>query len=58
MAQVNEIVDGIYRICSLPAGQYPVGFNQFLIDDEHPTLSLDRLTPDQGYFPSSQLAAA
>ena len=39
MAQVNEIVDGIYRICSLPAGQTsPVSFNQFLIDDERPTL--------------------
>jgi flavorubredoxin len=39
MAQVTEIVDGIYRICSLRAGQSaPVGFNQFLIDDEHPTL--------------------
>jgi flavorubredoxin len=38
MAQVDEIVDGIYRICSLPPGQYPVGFNQFLIDDELPTL--------------------
>jgi flavorubredoxin len=39
MAQVTEIVDGIYRICSLRAGQSAlVGFNQFLIDDEHPTL--------------------
>jgi hypothetical protein len=38
MAQVTEIVDGIYRICSLRAGQSaPVGFNQFLIDDEYPT---------------------
>src|SRR5262249_50466965 len=38
MSQVTEIVDGIYRLCSLPAGKYPVGFNQFLIDDEQPTL--------------------
>jgi flavorubredoxin len=39
MAEITEIVDGIYRICSLRAGQSaPVGFNQFLIDDEHPTL--------------------
>jgi flavorubredoxin len=38
MTQVDEIVDGIYRICTVPAGQYPVGFNQFLIDDELPTL--------------------
>jgi flavorubredoxin len=39
MAQVTEIVDGIYRICSLRAGQSaPVGFSQFLIDDEQPTL--------------------
>ena len=38
MAQVDEIVKGVYRICSLPPGQYPVGFNQFLIDDEQPTL--------------------
>jgi hypothetical protein len=36
MAQVDEIVDGIYRTCSLPAGQYPVGFNQFLTDDQEP----------------------
>jgi flavorubredoxin len=38
MAQVTQIVDGIYRLCSLPPGKYPVGFNQFLIDDERPTL--------------------
>jgi flavorubredoxin len=38
MAQVDEIVKGVYRICSLPPGEYPVGFNQFLIDDEKPTL--------------------
>jgi flavorubredoxin len=38
MAEVAEIVKGIYRICSLPAGQYRIGFNQFLIDDERPAL--------------------
>lgn len=38
MAQVTEIVDGIYRLCSLPPGQFPVGFNQFLINDDRPTL--------------------
>ena len=39
MPEITEMVDGIYRICSLRAGQSaPVGFNQFLIDDEPPTL--------------------
>lgn len=38
MPQVDEIVNGVYRICSLPPGQYPIGFNQFLLDDEQPTL--------------------
>jgi flavorubredoxin len=38
MTQVDQIGNGIYRICSLPPGQYPIGFNQFLIDDERPTL--------------------
>jgi flavorubredoxin len=38
-AQVTEIVDGIYRICSLRAGPAaPVSFNQFLINDERPAL--------------------
>jgi flavorubredoxin len=37
MAQVIEIVDGIYRICQ-PPQNYPIGFNQFLIDDERPAL--------------------
>jgi flavorubredoxin len=39
MARVDEIVDGIYRICTpveLPG--YTFQFNQFLIDDERPTL--------------------
>jgi flavorubredoxin len=38
MAQVTEIVDGIYRICSLPGGPAALSFNQFLINDERPTL--------------------
>jgi flavorubredoxin len=37
MAQVTEIVDGIYRI-GHPPHNYPIGFNQFLIADERPTL--------------------
>jgi flavorubredoxin len=36
-AQISEIVDGIYRICS-PPQNFPIGFNQFLIDDYRPTL--------------------
>ncbi len=36
-AHVTEIVDGIYRICQ-PPQNYPIGFNQFLIDDDRPTL--------------------
>jgi flavorubredoxin len=38
MTQVSEIVGGIYRLSTMPAGKYPVGFSQFLIDDERPTL--------------------
>src|SRR6266536_2497525 len=39
MARVDEIVDGIYRICTtvqLPDTEFQ--FNQFLIDDERPAL--------------------
>ena len=36
--QVDEIVEGVYRICSLPSGRVPIGFNQFLIVDERPAL--------------------
>ena len=37
MAQVEKIIDGIYRISStIP--EFPVNFNQFLIDDERPVL--------------------
>src|SRR5215212_671375 len=38
MAMVTEIVSGIYRISSGPAKDYAIGFNQFLIADEKPTL--------------------
>jgi flavorubredoxin len=37
MAQIDEIVDGIYRI-STPPREIEISFNQFLIDDERPTL--------------------
>jgi flavorubredoxin len=37
MAQVDEITKGIYRISTPPEGA-PITFNQFLIDDEMPTL--------------------
>ena len=37
MAQVDEITKGIYRIATPPSG-FPITFNQFLIDDEMPTL--------------------
>jgi flavorubredoxin len=37
MARIDEIVDGVYRI-STPPGDFPITFNQFLIDDERPTL--------------------
>ncbi len=37
MAQINQVAEGIYRISSfLPT--VGISFNQFLIDDEHPTL--------------------
>jgi hypothetical protein len=38
MAQVNEVVGGIYRICNPPTRDVPISFNLFLIDDERPTL--------------------
>ncbi|WP_148685831.1 hypothetical protein [Candidatus Nitrosocosmicus hydrocola] len=34
---ISEISDGIYRICGL-VDAYGITFNQFLIDDESPTL--------------------
>jgi flavorubredoxin len=39
MAQVDHIVDGIYRISTPPSLEgAPITFNQFLIDDEAPVL--------------------
>jgi flavorubredoxin len=38
MAQIDEITSGIYRISSPPTEFVPITFNQFLIDDEMPTL--------------------
>jgi len=38
MAQVDEITKGIYRISTPPGELAPITFNQFLIDDELPTL--------------------
>ena len=38
MANVDEITKGIYRISTPPGDAYPISFNQFLIDDEMPTL--------------------
>ncbi len=37
MAQINQVAEGIYRISSF-APVPGMSFNQFLIDDEHPTL--------------------
>ena len=39
MAQIDQIVDGIYRISTPPDGEVaPITFNQFLIEDEAPVL--------------------
>ena len=39
MTRIDEIVDGIYRICTtVAAAGQPFEFNQFLIDDERPTI--------------------
>ena len=39
MARIDEITKGIYRIATPPAAEgAPISFNQFLIDDEMPTL--------------------
>jgi flavorubredoxin len=38
MAQVDHIVDGIYRIATPPDANVPISFNQFLIEDEAPVL--------------------
>jgi flavorubredoxin len=37
-AQVDEITKGIYRIATPPSAAVPISFNQFLVDDEMPTL--------------------
>jgi hypothetical protein len=37
MAQIDHVAEGIYRISSY-APTADMTFNQFLIDDEHPTL--------------------
>ncbi len=46
MAQVTEIVDGVYRISSGPDADFPISFNQFLIAGDRPTLI------HTGYFES------
>jgi flavorubredoxin len=38
MAQVDQITGGVYRISTPPGEGAPITFNQFLIDDEMPTL--------------------
>jgi flavorubredoxin len=38
VAQIDEITNGIYRISTPPSEAAPITFNQFLIDDEMPTL--------------------
>src|SRR5918992_1191939 len=38
MPQIDEIVDGIYRISTPPDPDVPISFNQFLIEDEQPVL--------------------
>jgi flavorubredoxin len=37
MARIDQITGGIYRICT-PPGEFPISFNQFLIDDDKPAL--------------------
>lgn len=37
IAKISNIIGNIYRI-SIPPESIPIGFNQFLIDDERPTL--------------------
>ncbi len=39
MTRIDEIVDGIYRICTpVDVGGFDFQFNQFLIDDERSAL--------------------
>ncbi len=44
MARIDEIVDGIYRISTMPKDS-PISFNQFLIDDERPALIHTGMAP-------------
>ena len=44
MTRIDEIVDGIYRISTMPKDS-PISFNQFLIDDEHPALIHTGMAP-------------
>lgn len=47
MAQINQVAERIYRISSY-APTPDMSFNQFLIDDEHPTLIHTRTYPQYG----------
>jgi flavorubredoxin len=38
MARIDEVTKGVYRIATPPGEGAPITFNQFLIDDEMPTL--------------------
>lgn len=44
MTHIDQIVGGIYRISTMPKDS-PVGFNQFLIDDEQPALIHTGMAP-------------
>jgi len=47
VTRIDQIVGGIYRISSMPKDS-PVGFNQFLIDDEQPALIHTGMAPMYG----------
>ncbi|GHO71655.1 hypothetical protein KSC_105470 [Ktedonobacter sp. SOSP1-52] len=44
MAQINQIAEGLYRISSF-SPTVGISFNQFFLDDEHPTLIHTRTYP-------------
>ena len=44
MTRIDEIVDGVYRIAS-HTKDFPISFNQFLIDDERPALVHTGMAP-------------
>jgi flavorubredoxin len=44
MTRIDEIVDGIYRISTMPKDS-PIGFNQFLIADDQPALIHTGMAP-------------